>query len=253
MLDVGQRSIRTFLGRDMAEVAGALEPFDVIAGLHIRDTLHALGLDADRRRVVDLRPPKKSRRLNRAGRILEITPELLIAGTTGISRPLGDPEKVASYLAEGDDAKLARRLESDVKALHAFYQYGALHGFVRLRWGFIDEALSTEWALPGDVSFYQQLKSASETGAAVDLVVGAAPGWADPWARARRVRVLDIRFNGVLVAEGEGRPTFAIARDEIQAVRLAPEHTGPSSRRGRADGAEGEGAANDAEHPAQVS
>ncbi|WP_437572712.1 hypothetical protein [Sorangium sp. So ce542] len=250
VLDVGQRSIRTFLGRDMAELAGALERFDVIAGLHIRDTLLALGLDADRRRVVDLRPPKKSRRLNRAGRILEITPELLIAGTTGISRPLGDPEKVASYLAEGDHAKLARRLESDVKALHAFYQYGVLHGFVRLRWGFIDEVLSTEWALPGDVSLYQQLKSASETGAAVDLVVGAAPGWADPWSRARRVRVLDICSNGVLVAEGEGRATFAIARDEIQAVRLAPEHTGPSAR--RAEGAEGDGAA-DAEDPAQVS
>ncbi|WP_437946123.1 hypothetical protein WME98_35690 [Sorangium sp. So ce296] len=249
VLDVGQRSIRIFLGRDMAELAGALERFDVIAGLHIRDTLHALGLDADRRRVVDLRPPKKSRRLNRAGRILEITPELLIAGTTGISRPLGDPEKVASYLAEGDHAKLARRLESDVKALHAFYQYGVLHGFVRLRWGFIDEALSTDWALPGDVSLYQQLKSVSETRAAVDLVIGAAPGWADPWARARRVRVLDISFTGVLVSEGEGRATFAIAQDQIQAVRLVPEHTEPSSR--RSDGAEGEGPAN-ADQPAQL-
>ncbi|XXT22386.1 hypothetical protein WME94_12580 [Sorangium sp. So ce429] len=232
VLDVGQRSIRTFLGHEMAELAGVLERFDVIAGLHIRDTLHALGLDADRRRVVDLRPPKKSRRLNRAGRTLEITPELLIAGTTGISRPLSDPEKVASYLVKGDHSKLARRLESDVKALHAFYQYGVLHGSVRLRWGFIDEGLTTEWAQPGDVSLYQQLKSASETGAPVDLVVGAAPGWADPWSRAQSVRVLDVRFNEVLVAEGEGRAAFSIARDEIQAARLAPEHTGPSARQG---------------------
>ncbi|XXY47234.1 hypothetical protein WME91_45245 [Sorangium sp. So ce269] len=238
VLDVGQRSIRTFLGHDVAELAGALERFDVIAGLHIRDTLHAIGLDADRRRVVDLGPPKKSRRLNRAGRTLEITPELLIAATTGISRPLGDPEKVASYLIEGDHSKLARRLESDVKALYAFYHYGVLHGFVRLRWGFIDEGLTTEWALPGDASLYQQLKSASETGAPVDLVVGAAPGWADPWARARRVRILDIRFNDVLVAEEEGRVAFPIARDEIQAVCLASEHIGPSATQDRARRAE---------------
>ncbi|WP_437592082.1 hypothetical protein [Sorangium sp. So ce1000] len=225
VLDVGQRSIRTFLGREMGELAGVLDRFDVIAGIHIRDTLDALGLGADRRGVVDLKPPKKSRRLNGAGRTLEITPELLITSTTGISRPLGDPKKVASYLAGGDPSKLARRLESDVKALYAFYHYGVLQGYIRLRWGLIDEGLTTEWALPGDVSLYQQLKSASETGTPVDLVSGVAPGWAEPWARARRVRILELRFNDVLVAEGEGREGFVIARDEIQAVRLAPEYT----------------------------
>jgi hypothetical protein len=223
VLDVGQRSIRTFIGREVTELAGALEQFDVIAGLYIRDTLLALRLDADRFRVVDLKPPKKSRRLNRAGRTLQITPELLIAGTTGISRPFGEPEKVARYLSEGDHPKLARRLESDVKALHAFYQYGVLHGSVRLRWGFLDEGLATEWALPGEVLLYEQLKAASESGAAVDLVVGTAPGWDDPWSRAQRVHVVALRFHDVLVVEGEGRIASPIARDEIQAVRLAPD------------------------------
>ena len=224
VLDVDQRSIRTFIGRELTELAGVLEGFDVLAGLYIRDTLLALGLDADRFRVVDLKPPKKSRRLNRAGRTLEITPELLIAGTTGISHPFGEPEKVARYLSEGDHPKLERRLESDVKALHAFYQYGVLHGTVRLRWGFIDESLATEWALPGEVSLYQQLKAAGESGAAVELVVGAAPGWTDPWSRAQRVRVVAVRFHDVLVAEDEGRTAFPLARDEIQAIRLAPDH-----------------------------
>jgi len=226
VVDVGQRSIRTFIGREVAELAGVLERFDVIAGLYIRETLLALGLDADRFRVVDLKPPNKSRRLNRAGRTLQITPELLITGTIGISRPFGELEKVARYLSEGDHSKLARRLESDVKALHAFHQYGVLHGSVRLRWGFIDESLATEWALPGEASLYQQLKAAIESGAAVDLVVGAAPGWADPWSRARRVHIVDVRSHDVLVAEGEGRMAFPIARDEIQAVRLAPDDAG---------------------------
>jgi hypothetical protein len=226
VLDVGQRTIRTFIGPELAELARVIERFDVIVGLYIRDTLLALGLDADRFRVVDLKPPKKSRRLNRAGRTLQITPELLIAGTIGVSHPFGELEKVAHYLSDGDHLKLARRLESDVKALHAFYQYGVLHGSVRLRWGFIDENLTTEWALPGEVSLYKQLKAATESGAAVDMVVGAAPGWADPWSRAKRVHVVDLRFHDVLVAEDEGRMVFPIAREEIQAVRLVPSKAG---------------------------
>ncbi|WP_433936314.1 hypothetical protein AB3662_16635 [Sorangium cellulosum] len=227
VLDVGRRSIQTFLGRDVAKLAGLLERFDVIAGLHIRDTLRALGFDADRCQVVDLEPPRKSRRLNRAGRTLQITPELLIAGTTRIRRPLGEPERVARYLSEGDDWRLARRIESDVKALHALYRYGVLHGAVRLRWGFVDEMLATDWALPGDVSLHQQLKSAYEKDAVVDLVVGVAPGWADPWWQARRVRIVDVRFPEVVMTRNERGEKLPVATHEIQAIRPAPEDTEP--------------------------
>ncbi|WP_437491788.1 hypothetical protein WME75_16290 [Sorangium sp. So ce1014] len=222
LLDVGPRSIQTFIGRDAAELAGLLAGFDVIAGLHIRDALHALGFDADRCRVVDLGPPQESRRLDR-GRTLQITPELVIAGTTRISRPLGEPERVARYLSEGDHQRLARRIESDVKALHAFYQYGVLHGSVRLRYGPLDEALATDWALPGDVSLHQQLKSAREKCAAVDLVIGAAPGWADPWSRARRVRVIDLSWPEVVLTRDEEGNVLPIGRDDIQAIRVAPD------------------------------
>ncbi|XYI02052.1 hypothetical protein ACMHYB_20665 [Sorangium sp. So ce1128] len=223
VLDVSRRSIQTFLGRDVAKLAGLLERFDVIAGLHIRDTLRALGFDADRCRVVDLAPPQKSRRLNRAGRTLQITPELLIAGTTRIRRPLGEPERVARYLSEGDHRRLARRIESDVKAFHALYQYGVLHGAVRLRWGFVDEMLATDWALPGDVSLHQQLKSAYEKDAAVDLVVGMAPGWADPWWRAHRVRIVDVRFPEVVTTKDERGVKLPVPTHEIQAIRVAPD------------------------------
>ncbi len=112
---MGARSIRVFIGDAIAAVPDALSGFDLLVGLHIRKTLHVLRLDPDRWRLVDLRPPQKSRRLNRRGRTLKITPELLIWGTTGIARPLGDPENVARYLARGEAGKLARRLESDVK------------------------------------------------------------------------------------------------------------------------------------------
>ncbi|AUX42232.1 uncharacterized protein SOCE26_036600 [Sorangium cellulosum] len=227
VLDVDQRSIQTFIGRDVAELAGLLERFDVIAGLHIHDTLHALGFNADRRGVVELEPPQTSRRLNRAERTLQITPELLIAGTTRIRRPLGEPETVARYLLEGDYRRLARQIESDVKALHALYQYGVLHGAVRLRWGSVDEMLATDWALPGDVNLRQQLKSAHEKDAAVDLVVGMAPGWVDPWWQARRVRILDVRFPEVVVIRDERGADVLVATHEIQAIRLAAEDAEP--------------------------
>ncbi|WP_437681644.1 hypothetical protein [Sorangium sp. So ce131] len=230
VLDVGQRSIQTFqtfIGRDVAELAGRLERFNVIAGLHIHDTLHALGFNADHRWVVELEPPQKSRWLNCAGRALQITPELLIAGTTRIRRPLGEPEAVARYLLGGDHRRLARQIESDVKALHALYQYGVLHGAVRLRWGSVDEMLATDWALPGDVNLRQQLKSAHEKDAVVDLVVGRAPGWVDPWWQARRVRILDARFPEVVVIKVERGAKVLVATHEIQAIRLAAEDVEP--------------------------
>ncbi len=59
-----------------------------MAALWVRETLQAVGVDdADRFRLVDLKPPQKTRRLNRQGRTLTITPELLITSTAGMSHP----------------------------------------------------------------------------------------------------------------------------------------------------------------------
>ena len=156
LLDIGSRVMETFTGDRLFELAARLDAFDLVAALWVRETLQAVGVcDADRLRLVDLKPPKKSRRLNRQGRTLAITPELLITSTTGMSHPLGDPAKMAAYLAAGDFAKLARRLESDVKALFAFYQYGVMHHCVRLRWGFLNDTLAVDWAVPGDPSLHE--------------------------------------------------------------------------------------------------
>ena len=91
--------------RQLAGVADALADGDLVAGLYVRDALHSLGLDPDRWRLVDLKPPQKSGRINRRGRTLLITPALLISSTTGISRPLGEPARVARYLAEGETGR----------------------------------------------------------------------------------------------------------------------------------------------------
>lgn len=218
LLDVGTRSIRTFVGRELAAMVDVLADLDLLVGLYLRETLHGLGLDPDRWRLVDLRPPQKSRRINRRGRTLLITPEMLIWSTTGISRPLGEPARIAQYLAERETGKLTRRLESDVKALDAFYRYGLLHRSIRLRWGFLDEMLPVDWAVPGEPYLHEILQQAKNAGALVDLVVGSAPGWAEPWSRARRGAILEIEPWRVTVRlDGE---VWRLDLRDIQAVRM---------------------------------
>jgi hypothetical protein len=228
VLDSEARAIATMVGDEVTEAAAVLERFDLLAGTAVRDTLQALGLEPDRWRLVELGPPRKTRRLNRWGRVLRITPELLVGGTTGISRPLGAPQRMARYLAAGERTRLVRRLESDAKALHAFYRYGVLHGCVRLRWGFLDEALPVEWAQPGEPHLHEVLRGAQETGQALDVVVGAAPGWSEPWARARRVEIVSLdAWHVTLRAAGT---TYPVDQRDIQAVRPAAAPAAAGSR-----------------------
>lgn len=219
LLDLQDRSLRTFVGAQVAQLSTALGGYDVLVGLHPRETLESIGVDPDTfKRLIDLRPPRKTRRLNKAGRTLDITPELLITSSTGMSRPLGNPQKIAQYLADGDYGKLERRLASDLKSLYAFYRFGVLHRGVRLRWGFLDEGYSVSWELPGEASLYELLKAAGEKGQTVELVMGNSPGWEEPWSRAQRLRVCSIDFHHVIVEGPEGR--MRILRDEVQAVRV---------------------------------
>jgi hypothetical protein len=230
LLDVGSRTVRSFVAPEIAELRAALANFDLIAALGPREALHAMSIhDPDRWQLIDLRPPKKTRRLNRRGRTLSIKPELLITATTRISRPLGNPARVLEYLDSGAIGKLRRRIESDVKSLFAFYNYGVLHRGVRLKWGFLDEMLPVDWAVPGDPSLYDVIKSSQTTGAAVDLVSGSAPGWTDPWSRAQRVSIVSLEPWSVVVEAAGQR--WAVPRYEIQAIRPAIQTPREEARR----------------------
>ena len=220
VLDIAKREIRVFSPVEAAAVISVLECYDLLMGLDIRGLLHALGADPDRWQLADLGPPQKTWRLNRAGRVLRLTPDLLIHGTTGVSRPLADPAKVREYVASGDRRRLVRRLEADLKSLHAFYRYGILHSGVRLRWGFVDAMLHAPWFQPGDQSLVDVLRDAAKRGVPVDLVVGSAPGWENPWARARRVFV-HAREGEWLLVEGAANELPMIPVADVQAVRAA--------------------------------
>jgi hypothetical protein len=122
------------------------------------------------------------------------------------------------YLRDGADTKLRRRLEADAKSLFALYQYGRLHGGVRLRWGFIDEMLPAPWVHRDESTLYNLLRDAHQRGLPLEVVVGSAPGWTDPWARAQRAYVAtDAWQTPSLLADEQG---YEIPRAEVQMARV---------------------------------
>ena len=110
---------------------------------------------------------------------------MLIRSSCSLSRPLGNKATLLAYLQGMQKTRLRRRLEADAKALFALYQYGRLHGCVRLHWGFIDETLPAPWVQRDERTLYDLMESSNERDVPLEVVVGSAPGWEDPWSRAR--------------------------------------------------------------------
>jgi hypothetical protein len=222
LVDVGSREIATFEGEAVAAAGKRLARYDLLAAVGVRPLLRALGFDPGLRRLAELGPPQKTWQLNRRGRTLRITTRLLIQGSCGISRPLADEAVLRRYLRDGEVSKLRRRLEADAKSLFAYYQYGRLHGTVRLRWGFVDDMLPAPWVHRDERTLYDLVRRARESGAALEVVIAGAPGWAEPWSRARRVYIPEDQVPGRrmwLVGEDGYRIDMA----DVQLARLAGE------------------------------
>ncbi len=218
LLDVESRTLTTHLGDQIAAVRERLAGYDMIAALDVRALLRSLAFDPGERRLAELGPPQKTLRLDRKGGTLKITTTLLIQGSCGIQRPFGDPARLRRYLDEGQTTKLRRRLEADAKSLFALYQYGRVHGTVRLRWEFLDERIPAPWVHRDEPTLWRLKDRAFERGLPLEIVTGSAPGWEDPWARAQRVharkpppdwRVWLVADDGSIVDE-----------DDVQLARL---------------------------------
>jgi hypothetical protein len=219
LLDAGRREIATFIGEEIREAKERLAGYDMIAAIDVRPLLRALQFDPGERRLADLGPPQKTKQINRRGRTLKITTGLLVQGSCGISRPFAAEEILRQYLRERDYAKLRRRIEADVKSLFALYQYGCLHGTVRLRWGFLDERLPAPWVHSDEPVLYTLMRRAHDLGAPLEIVAGSAPGWADPWSRVQRVYVQQGEAGWPLwLVDGGG---YAINKEDVQLARLA--------------------------------
>lgn len=217
LVDVNERALTTYMRDGFDTMRGQLDGYDVIGGINVRAVLRAIDHDPGARRLVELGSLQKSRRLNKAGRTLRITLALLVQGSCGISRPFADPRRLREYLDQGQLTKFQRRLEADAKSLFALYQYGRLHGTVRLRWGFLDEKIAAPWKHTDEPSLYSVMRDAHEQGREVEVVVGSAPGWADPWSRVRRCTVEEFRGYGYTMFDDWG---VAIDEREVQIARL---------------------------------
>jgi hypothetical protein len=189
LVDIGKHEILSFVGPELDDLRSRLLTYDVIGGVEVRALLRALGVDPGSRRLVELGPAQKTRQINRSGRTLKITTAMLVQGSCRISRPFGEPRVLARYLAAGEETKLRRRLEADVKSLHALHEYGRLHCAVRLRWGFLDELIEAPWRDPDEENIHELVRAALARRSPLEVVVGSAPGWEDPWARVRRATV----------------------------------------------------------------
>jgi hypothetical protein len=218
LVDVAAREVTSYLGDEITPALRRLNEYDIIGAVGVRALLRELAVDPGQRRLAELGPPQKTRQLNRRGRTLTITTALLVQGSCRISRPFGDERTMRDYLRSGANAKLKRRLEADAKSLYALYQYGRLHGCVRLRWGFLDEMLPAPWVHRDESTLYHLLKDAHERRMPLEVVAGSAPGWADPWSRAQRAFVAtDAWHSPSRLADEDG---FEIPRADVQLARL---------------------------------
>lgn len=221
LLDVNQRTLETLYGEAVYSVVGKLKECSVVIGLNPRSLMDKLGIeDVLPWRLIDLARHPRSKQINKRGRKLAITTELLITSSTGIGKPLGDPIKMQHYWREGKRTALTKRLESDAKSLLAFYSYGALHNGIRLRWGFLSESFLAEWGVPGDPSLYDFMKRKMETAEPIEFVRGAAPGWSEPWSRGKIGIVKGIDHQYVALEIND--ELAEIPREEFQAVRSVP-------------------------------
>ncbi len=219
LVDVAEREVTTFARDDIARAVERLTDYEIIGAVGVRDAAP----DVERR----------SRRAStgRAGPSAE-------DATTQSARPDAHDhdgalsckeraesvgrsatiERCMSTCARGAETKLRRRLEADARSLYALYQYGRLHGCVRLRWGFLDEMLPAPWVHRDETTLYHLLKDAHERGVPLEVVVGSAPGWADPWARAQRAyAATDAWQSPSLLADEQG---YEIPRVDVQLARL---------------------------------
>lgn len=217
LLDIGQRTLAFFEANALTELRARLARYDLIAAVGVRELLRDLGLDPHGRRVAELGPPQQTRVVDQHP--FAITTAMLVAGTCRIAQPFGDDATLAAHLARGDHESFRRHLENDAKSLYALYEYGRLHGHVRLRSGTVDEPFSVPWVHRDEPTIHSLMESAREQGVPLQVVVGAAPRWKDPWASARRAHVVvtDLIWNFLGVVDDTGAP---IEIADIQRARL---------------------------------
>lgn len=166
-----------------------LSDYEVLGGVDVRTQLRVLDVPLGAKHLAELGPPQKTMQLDPRGSKLKITTALLAQGSLRLKKPFAEPAALDAYVAAGTSTTLVRRLEADAKSLYALYQYGRLHGAVRLRCGFVDELIPAPWVHRDEPKLHDLKIAAFDLGAPLEVVVGSAPDWDEPWSRVRTVGV----------------------------------------------------------------
>jgi hypothetical protein len=87
LVDVGAREITTHAAEELPRARERLNDYDVIAAVGVRPLLRALGYDPGPRRLAELGPPQKTKKLNRRGRTLRITTAMPVRARAGSASP----------------------------------------------------------------------------------------------------------------------------------------------------------------------
>lgn len=205
LVDVRTRDVASFEGEELAEARKRLASYDLVAAEAVHSSCRTIGLDPDRRRLAELGPSQEKVEVGGRRKPLRLTTADLVEGSCGAGHLYGKDQALRRHLDRGRLDLLRRALESRVQALHAYYQYGRLHHAVRVRKRQLDEQIPVRWADECEPSLIDITLDAFLNRKPLELIVGAAPDWEDPWARARRaVAAGDDGTGGVVLVDDEG-------------------------------------------------
>ena len=80
--------------------------------------------------------------------------------------------------------------------------------------------LPVPWVHWDEPTLYDMKHQAHEQGLAIEVVAGGAPGWTDPWSRARVCYTMDNPDGfGLLLVDNED---YVIDSRDVQLARLKP-------------------------------
>jgi len=157
--DWASSDVQLFMANNLLKLADRLEEFDFLAGVDLRVSLRTIGLDPERWLLAELRPVQRTFRPAERSAV-PVTLPAVVQATTGTSRV---PADVATWGRLLDPKRLhdvAGRLATEARALCLLYEYGALHGGVRVRTRPGDRLLPVEWGLAGDPDVRSVLEAA---------------------------------------------------------------------------------------------
>jgi hypothetical protein len=218
VIDLRGGDVQLFVGDDLPKLAARLEAFDFLAGVDLRISLRALGLDPERWLVAELRPaPRTFRPAPRS--TVPVTLQTIVSATTGVARVPADAEAWSRLLDPKRLHDVAGRLASEARVLCRLYQYGAFHGGVRVRSRPDDRLLSVDWGLRGDPDMYSVLETATRGSVQVDVVMGAPPDPVDTWKHAVRADIADRVGDHVVIRTHDDLKSINV--DDVFAVRVA--------------------------------